>query len=269
MFLEEIIVTIETLNEPTPRVVNVAGLDINIRESGEGKPLVILHRSTGYLEWDSFANKLSESFHVIYPDLPGFGNSERPDWARESRDLSIVMVELFKVLDIKDITLVGLGLGGFIAAELATMNQERLSSIVLISPAGIKPDEGEILDQMLIEHADYIRHGLADPSHFENKFGDEVHPDIQDIWEFSRIMTARISWSPYMFNRRLPHLLNIITVPTLIIFGNSDTVIPYTVGQQFINNLSNGQLKVIDGGGHLIEWEMPDKISELIVGHSS
>ena len=72
-----------------------------------------------------------------------------------------------------------------------------------------------------------------------------------------------------MFNRRLPHLLNIITVPTLIIFGNSDTVIPYTVGQQFINNLSNGQLKVIDGGGHLIEWEMPDKISELIVGHSS
>ena len=269
MFLEEIIVTIETLNEPTPRVVNVAGLDINIRESGEGKPLVILHRSTGYLEWDSFANELSESFHVIYPDLPGFGNSERPDWARESRDLSIVMVELFKVLDIEDITLVGLGLGGFIAAELATMNQERLANIVLISPAGIKPDEGEILDQMLIEHADYIRHGLADPSHFENKFGDEVHPDIQDIWEFSRIMTARISWSPYMFNRRLPHLLNIITVPTLIIFGNSDTVIPYTVGQQFINNLSNGQLKVIDGGGHLIEWEMPDKISELIVGHSS
>ena len=99
-------------------------------------------------------------------------------------------------------------------------------------------------------------------------FGDAVHPDILDIWEFSRIMTARISWSPYMFNRRLPPLLNIITVPTLVIFGNNDTVIPYTVGQQFIDNLSNGQLEIIDGGGHLVEWEMPDKICALIVKHS-
>ena len=260
--------SMETSSEPVSRIVNVAGLDINIREAGEGKPLVILHRSTGYLEWDIFASKLAESFHVIYPDLPGFGSSERPDWARESRDLSIIMAELLKVLDIKDVTLVGLGLGGFIAAELATMTQEHLCNLVLISAAGIKPETGEILDQMLIDHTEYVRQGFAKASDFEDLFGDEVHPDIQDIWEFSRIMTARISWSPYMFNRRLPPLLNIITVPTLVIFGNSDTVIPYTVGQQFIDNLSNGQLEIIDGGGHLVEWEMPDKISALIVEHS-
>jgi len=268
MFLEEIIVAIDTSNEPKSRVVNIAGLDINIREAGSGKPLVILHRSTGYLQWDNFATKLSDSFHVIYPDLPGFGNSERPDWAREARDLSIVLIELLNVLDLKDVTLVGLGLGGFIATELATMNQERLNNIVLISPAGLKPDEGEILDQMLIEHSEYIRQGLIDSSHFEKFFGEEIHPDILDIWEFSRIMTARISWSPYMFNRRLPHLLNIIKVPTLVIFGNSDNVIPYTVGQQFIDSLPDGQLEIIDGAGHLVEWEKPEEISTLIHEHS-
>ena len=71
-----------------------------------------------------------------------------------------------------------------------------------------------------------------------------------------------------MFNRRLPHLLNIIKVPTLVIFGNSDNVIPYTVGQQFIDSLPDGQLEIIDGAGHLVEWEKPEEISTLIHEHS-
>ncbi len=67
----------------TQRRVPAAGLDLHLREGGDGPPIVILHRSIGTLGWDTLEEKLAERFRVISPDLPGYGESERPDWARE------------------------------------------------------------------------------------------------------------------------------------------------------------------------------------------
>jgi haloacetate dehalogenase len=61
------------------RVIPVAGLDLHLREGGDGPPIVILHRSIGTLGWDTLEEKLAERFPVISPDLPGYGESEWPD----------------------------------------------------------------------------------------------------------------------------------------------------------------------------------------------
>ena len=260
--------TTATAIEPTTRTIEVAGLELKLRESGSGPPLLLLHRSTGVIGWDTFEDQLAANFTVIHPDLPGFGESGRPDWAREPRDLAIIVGRLLEALDIEDVTLVGLGFGGFVAAELATMNQTRLKSLALVSSAGLKPSEGEIVDQMLIAHDDYVRRGLNDPSSFENRFGAELHPDVKDIWEFSRIMAARVTWSPYMFSRRLPHLLGVVSTPTLIVWGDNDQIIPTIVSDQYAVGLVNSTQETIASAGHIVEWDQPEQLAALITSHA-
>lgn len=261
--------TTATAIEPTTRTIEVAGLELKLRESGEGPPLLLLHRSTGVIAWDTFEDQLAANFHVIQPDLPGFGDSDRPDWAREPRDLAIIIGRLLEALALDDVTVVGLGFGGFIAAELATMNETRIKSLVLVTPAGLKPREGEIVDQMLIPHADYVRRGLHDEASFETRFGAELHPDVRDIWEFSRIMVARISWSPYLFSRRLPHLLGEVTTPALIVWGESDEIIPRVAGEQYVEGLADASLEVVSSAGHIVEWDQPEQLAALITTHAS
>lgn len=251
------------------RVIPVADLDLHLREGGEGSPVVILHRSIGTLGWDSFEEKLAEQFRVISPDLPGYGESERPDWAREPRDIALVVSRMLERLELTDVTLVGLGFGGFVAAELATANEDRLKSLVLVTPAGIKPREGEIVDQMLIAHDAYVRQGFSDEASFEARFGSELHADIKDIWEFSRIMTARVSWSPYMFSRRLAPLLSEVKTPSLVVWGEDDRIIPKDSGLQYVEGLANARLEVVANAGHLVEWDAPDQLAELVAAQAA
>ena len=260
--------TTATAIEPSTRTVEVAGLNLNLRESGSGPPLLLLHRSTGVIAWDTFEDQLAANFSVVHPDLPGFGDSDRPDWAREPRDLAIIVGRLIETLDLSDVTVVGLGFGGFVAAELATMNDTRIKSLVLVTSAGIKPREGEIVDQMLIEHADYVRRGFHDEASFEKRFGAELHPDVKDIWEFSRIMAARVTWSPYMFSRRLPHLLSEVHTPALVVWGESDQIIPRAAGEQYVEGLAEASLEVVPGAGHIVEWDQPEQLAALISSHA-
>ena len=250
------------------QTVEVAGLEIALRETGAGPSLLLLHRSTGYLAWGPLEDALAASFRVIVPDLPGYGQSERPDWAREPRDVAVLIQRLIEQLELQEVTLVGLGFGGFIAAEMGTINESRLASIVLVGAAGMKPAEGEILDQMLITFQEYIGAGLDDEASFEEHFGEEVHRDIKDIWEFSRIMTARVTWSPYMFSRRLPHLLGEVSTPTLVVWGDNDRVVPAICGEQYAEALGNARLETIANCGHLAELDQPQALAGLIQGHA-
>ncbi len=129
------------------RQVAVTGRRIQIRQDGTGDQVVVLHHSTGRVGWIELSERLAQSFAVVAPDLPGWGQSDHPEWARDPRDIAILMNRLLDRLDLVDVTLVGLGFGGFVAAEMATMSQTRLKAMVLAGAAGLQPDEGEIADQ--------------------------------------------------------------------------------------------------------------------------
>src|SRR3954447_26535508 len=95
----------------TGREVEVAGLRVHVDEAGSGAPLVVLHHSTGPF-WTPFHDALTASHHVIAPDLPGYGRSERPEDARSPRDLAVLDLQLIDELELDKVHLVGLGLGG-------------------------------------------------------------------------------------------------------------------------------------------------------------
>lgn len=250
--------------DPTQKNVTVAGLALAVTEAGSGSPVVVLHRSIGLHGWGAFEDALCASRRVLVPDLPGFGHSDRPDWAREPRDLAIIINSLVNKLELADVTLVGLGLGGFIAAELATFQPGWLSKLVLVSAGGVKPPAGETLDQMLMAHDEYVKAGFSDTAKYVAAFGEKVTPDVKDVLEFSRIMTARICWSPYMFSRRLPPLLGEITASTVVAWGDDDNVIPVASGEVFADQIAGARLEIFPAAGHLIELEQPTALAALI-----
>ncbi|MFN0145794.1 MAG: alpha/beta fold hydrolase [Dehalococcoidia bacterium] len=252
----------------TEERVQVAGKATRVLRGGSGDTIVTLHHSTGSVGWLPLHERLAENFSVVAPDMPGYGQSERPEWARDPRDLAILVNHTLEKLKLDRVTLVGFGFGGFVAAELATMDASRLKKLVLVGAAGILPKDGEIMDGMLMDLNEYMAAGFRDDAAFHAVFGEEPDASVKELWDFSREMTARVCWKPYMYNRHLPHLLQDVATPTLLIWGSEDKVIPPVCGEQYRDALPNAKLEVIPGAGHYVEFEDPARIAGLIAAHA-
>ena len=247
--------------------IEVAERRIQYLQGGSGAPVLVLHHSTGNPGWLPFYEALAGSFAVSVPDLPGYGQSERPEWARHPRDLAILLHQMLEKRGIDSVAIVGLGLGGWIAAEMATMNPTRISSLALVGAPGVQPEDGEILDQMLVDYPEYVRAGFHDAAKYEAEFGDEPAPELKELWDFSREMTARLSWKPYMFSPQLPHLLTEVQTPALIVWGDDDRIVPIGAARIYERALPNARLVTVEGSGHLVDMEQPERLAELVAEH--
>ena len=246
-------------------MIEVAGLQIQLRRGGAGPSVLVLHHETGNPGWLGFHEALSESREVIAPTLPGWDGTERGDWMRSVRDLAAVSALLLDELEIGEVTVVGLGFGGYVAAEMATANQSRLSGLVLVNAMGLQPSDGEIRDQFLEAHADYVRSCFADPANFTELYGEELSTEQLIAWDANREMTARTAWKPFLYSQTLPHLLGNVRVPTKVIRGSQDTVVPASVSEQYVELLGDAELVEIEGGHHL-ESDAAEALAEAVVG---
>ena len=248
----------------TEHTIEVAGLALRYLKGGAGAPIVVLHHSTGNPGWIPFYERLATRSAVYVPDMPGYGQSARPEWAREPRDLAILVLQAMTKLGLPSATVVGLGFGGFVAAEMATMSQERIARLVLVGAPGLQPRDGEILDQMMVDFHEYVMAGFRDEEAFRQAFGDDARRTWKELWDYGREMTARLTWKPYMFSRRLAPLLREVKTPTLVLHGAEDAIVPVDVARQYVEALPNATLDVLPKCAHLIEYETPDALSERI-----
>ena len=232
--------------------------------SAQRPPLVCLHHSIGSLGWLPVHDLLTTQFDVIVPDMPGYAGSERPDWAREPRDLALILNHLNDALELSDVTLMGTGFGGFFAAEMACANSSRLARLVLVGAAGLKPHDGDIADQMLMSHSAYAQAGFRNAEHYHAVFGDAPSAEVRELWDYSREMSARVTWKPYMFSHRLAPLLGNLKLPTLILWGSADAVVPVASAERYRAAIPGAQLQVIEGAGHCVEMEEPTAVAERI-----
>lgn len=246
------------------RTTLVAGGKVAVAERGFGAPLLVLHHEIGSPGWLPFYEALATSHHVIVPDLPGYGASSRPEWARHSRDLAILTLLLLDELGIGEIDLVGLGFGGWLAAEMAPMAQRRLRSLVLVNPYGLKPREDDILDQFVMGHEDFVRCGFADSAGFEAVFGMLPSLEQLEVWDLHREMTTRIAWKPYMFSQALPALLTSVRTPTLVVSAAKDAIAPADCARRYAEVLPRARLVRLEGAGHFAEMEQPEALASLI-----
>lgn len=248
----------------TEETIAVAGLKMRVLKGGSGPNAVWLHHSTGSLGWLPFHETLAERFTVHVPDLPGYGQSERPVWARHPRDIAVLIARAMDRMGLPPALLIGHGFGGWIAAELATMSPSSLSGLVLVGAAGVQPEDGEIMDQIMWDYDEYVRFGFSSDDAFQAVFGEEVEPGVKELWDFSREMTSRLTWKPWMFNRQLVPLLSEVNVPTLLVWGDQDRVVPRSAADIYKKAIPNAKLEIVKGAGHLVEMEKPDELATLI-----
>ena len=240
---------------------------ISYLEAGEGPNVVCLHHSWGSIGAIRLHELLSHGHKTVIPDMPGWGASERPLWARDARDISMLCGHFIHHANLEPVHLIGLGFGGFVAAELAAMNSDTLSSLTLIGAPGLYPSEGEILDQMMLSHRQYVKESFKEEAVFVSQFGEEPSQEIRDVWDHSREMTARVAWKPYFFNRRLEAMLGNLDTPTLLIWGDSDKVTPLSIAKAYEQGFSNATLEIFENSGHLVELEQPDLVADSIATH--
>lgn len=255
----------DTSNAPaTVLRVELASGPVQVQTGGSGPPLLLLHHDVGPMGWGAFQETLAQHFTVFAPDMPGFGDSPRADWVRHPRDLAAIMLALARKAGLKDYTLVGLGFGGWVAAEMAAFAGPDLAAMVLSAPAGMRPDATFILDQIMEEPVAYLRAGFSGSDVFDTHFPDPKDKELRGRLERSRETIARVSWKPYMYSYELPETLKETHVPVTIVWGEKDAVIPPECADLFARALPHCEVRRLPVEGHFLELEHPALLASVV-----
>jgi pimeloyl-ACP methyl ester carboxylesterase len=246
-------------------VVELAGTKLHLVRAGSGRPVLVLHHDIGSPDRLAFYDVLAGHFDVLIPHHPGFGKSERPEWLRGVRDVAVIYQWLLSDLGIERASLIGLGFGGWIAAEMAMMAPREFHRLVLVGAMGLKPPEGDILDQAILSYLDYARAGFHDQAAFARIYGDVTTDQLVD-WDLCREMCFRIAWKPYMYNQTLPNLLGGVRAPALVVWGDDDKVVPRSAGERYGELLPKARFEIVRSAGHCVEMEQPEELRKLVVG---
>lgn len=240
--------------------ISVAGIDTQVFSGGSGEPLLVLHGAGGNPGWMPYHEVLAAQFRVIAPSHPGFGASDRPDWMERVHDLAYFYRWFMEEKGLAPLPVVGFSMGGWLAAEMAAMCPSLLTRMVLVGAAGMKPRNAEIADifLMTIEEGIALRfYDAAQVPDYDALFGELTHEDLQTAaWD--REMAALLTWKPYMHNPKMPHLMAQVKLPTLVVWGRQDAIVPVECGEQYQQAIPGAALTVIDRCGHSPQLERPD-----------
>ena len=248
----------------TDSTIEFADCKLHLARAGSGRPALVLHHDNGTPDRLPFYDALAAKYDVLVPHHPGYSRSQRPDWMRSVRDIAVIYRGLLNELGLQKAALVGLGFGGWIAAEMASMAPGDLSHLVLVGAMGIKPPQGDILDLAVTGYIDYARAGFHDQAAFDRVYSAEPSVDQLEMWDICREMSFRIAWKPYMYSQTMPHLLSAVRAPALVVWGDDDKVVPLSAGKRYAESLPNAKLEVVKACGHAVDMEQPEALAKLV-----
>ena len=251
----------------TEQMVEVAGSRLQLVKGGSGEPLLILHDEMGHPGWLRFHETLAQDHTLYIPSHPGFGESPQLDWVMNMQDLAGWYLRALDDLGLESVKVMGFSLGGWLAAEMAAMCPQQFKKLVLVNAAGVKPPTGEIYDMFQVVAKAYLTRSVLDPAstpEFQQVCPDEPAPELLEAWETAREGACRLNWRPYMHCPALPFWLpRLKRLPTLIIWGRQDPIIPLSAGQLYHGAIPGSRLAIIDHCGHRPEIEQPDQFMRL------
>jgi pimeloyl-ACP methyl ester carboxylesterase len=238
-------------------------------EAGSGRPLVYLHGAGGLDLDQSFLQSLSEKFHVYAPLLPGYGDSEECAELRDMLDFTLHTWDVIDAIGIRDAMLVGFSMGGMIAAEMAAVAPHDVSRLALIAPVGLWLDEHPIPDlfsTMPFELPKYLFHDEAAGA---KAFGANIDLTAPEFLQTFLVRNARQlgAAGKILFpipERGLSGRLYRIKAKTLLIWGQSDRLVPPVYAQAFKSALPQADLLMIPEAGHMVAFEKTADVTAAI-----
>lgn len=252
--------------------VSVDGNKIRYLKAGSSKNnLVLIHGLGASAErWEHVIPHFSKHFTVYVPDLIGFGLSDKP-YADYTLDFFVQFVRSFlNALGIKKTSIIGSSLGGQIAIEYAANNQETTEKLILVSPAGAMKQSTPALDAYIMA-ALYPDHASAENA-FSLMTGNNKKIDSGIIESFvtrMRLPNAKFAFlSTVLGLKNAPEIatyLQIISVPTLVVWGQLDPVIPVTYAEHFVKQIKDCRFYQLEGVGHTPYVEDPQAFVNVVL----
>jgi len=250
--------------EPCHTFEQIAACRVSVLRGGAGEPLLFLHGARGASQWLPFMGLLAENFEVIVPEHPGFGLSETPPWLDSIGDIAYFYLDFLDALKLKNVHLVGNSLGGWIASEIAIRNQHPFRTLTLVAPAGIRVDGVPPADIFLWSREELIRNLFYNQNMAETMLGAPTSDEEQNLQLRNSITTAKLAWQPRLNNPDLKKWLHRVQLPTLIVWGDSDRLIPPAYGPAFQSLIPDSRLEIIPQCGHLPHVERTTEFVSVV-----
>jgi pimeloyl-ACP methyl ester carboxylesterase len=255
--------------------VGVQGRKVVLFEAGSGPPLVYLH---GFADVHGVADDLlpfhqglAQSHRLIAPAHPACNGSTEFRQGNRIDDFLFHYCEVFDALGLDRFALVGHCVGGWIAAEYAVRHPERVTKLALIGACGLFVPGEHIGDIFINSNAD---HGTSFASLRHMLFASQESPEALRFYpdgrasidaELRRYGMLRFGSAigfkpPYFYHYPLVERLYRATMPSVVVWGAEDHMVPVAHGKTYASRLGNGsELKLVEGAGHAVHLERPDE----------
>lgn len=257
-----------------------SGVRLRVEELGNGPPIVLLHGLfVDKSSWEPVIDDLSDSFRVIAPDLPGSGHSEKPKAGRYSYGIPAfaeAVCDLYGALGIGRATVVGHGLGGAVALTLAARHGELVAKLVLVDAlcyrTRLDPARRVALVPVL---GGFVLKQLWSRSTFRSVFrrtmlsreANVPSERIDRYYDLFNTPAARASalatLRATVDTRAVVADVARVVAPTLVLWGNDDSIYPPSFAQRLARELQNARLRMVDAG-HAPHEERPHEVAQAI-----
>jgi len=252
--------------------VQIDGNKIRYLESGDsGNFLVLIHGLGASAErWNKVVPIFEKFYHVIIPDLIGFGLSDKPV-ADYTPEFFLNFLEKFlDVLKIKHPVIIGSSLGGQISAEYTSAHPKDVKKLVLVSPAGAMKQSTPTLDTYIMAALYPNEQSAKHAFEMMESSGKEVEPEIvQRFVERMQLPNAKLAFMSTILGLKnsdvITPKLHSIQCPVLLIWGSDDPVIPIEHADLFASYIANCTFRKMDGCGHTPYVQDPDTFSSIVL----
>lgn len=262
----------------TMREIAVRSRAVQLYDSGAGEPVLYLH---GVADMHGaaagpfpFHDALGSRVRLLAPAHPGCAGSAEDDTMESIDDLVFHTLEVMDALGLDRVDLVGTCVGGWLAAEIAVRNPERVRRLVLIGATGlfvpgapiadlfmaVQPRNGGIADlrAMLFSDAESELSGALFPDQPADK---SVGMMRYQVFRFS----SRIGFQPpYFYHVKLRDRLHRFAGPALVLWGGADKFVPTSHARAYGEGLAGSAVEMIEGSGHAVHLEAPDIVAETV-----
>jgi pimeloyl-ACP methyl ester carboxylesterase len=246
--------------------MSVRGRNIRLYRGGAGTPLLFLH-DTFCPRWLPIHENLSAHFEVFVPLHPGCAGSEESfGQFDEMEDVVFHYLDLCETLRLDHPSLIGASFGGWIAAEWAVRYSGTLDKLILIDALGLRLSDAPAADILSLDPVASRQAIFANPS---SNLALEVIPDTPKAEELVNVLLARQALARFAWqfpdNPRLQRYLYRVQIPTLIVWGEADRIVPVAHGKAYHDGIVHSELVVLPNSSHLPHVETPGACAEIIV----
>lgn len=267
------------------KYLELHGDRIAYQDAGQGSALLLIHGMAGSsATWEAIIPQLAKNYRVIAPDLLGHGKSAKPRGDYSLGAFAVWLRDLLDELGIDRATVIGQSLGGGIAMQFAYQHRDYCERLVLIGSGGLGPDLSPMLRMLSAPGVEFVLPVVAPQwvLNLGNKLGSQLTsagiqaPRAGQMWQAYSSLSDSATRHAFLRTLRsvvdhrgqavsaLNKLHLTADLPTLLIWGDNDKIIPVSHAYAAHDALTGSQLEVLEGVGHFPHVETPTAVVDIL-----